>query len=784
MKIVQARKLLGKPWEYQSERIALKNPLVLVFADRFFLGNDEIINEVKEEFPYGQIVFTSVSGEISGTQVNDKAIVVSAIEFEKSSFLVEQTNLVNLREDPLEFHSNSSDRSHEDNLMHTTTGGRTMEEQLKQKSLQLLKVKEELLQTKEKLEKLTQEKKSTAENANEVELNRLKESHEKLNILLNNSPVGMFLAKNRGNGVIMSNDAVSTMLGFSRKELEDLNVTTVLHTDDQPRVLKELETIYNGEKAKFSLKTRLITKDKKILWVKCSVMAIPSASGKVKYGVGIFEDITEEKKLRDRIEQSNLPLYGFLENLPVGVLMENMTGKITLVNKKFREIFDIKTLPEQLIGTDSGALFEHCKLKTKNPEQFIQRTNEIISEKLNCMGETIFFTHGQVFARNSLPLMSGNIEKGRIWAYQNITKEVNFERKIQEQKEKYTTLIANMNLGCTETNVEGFITMVNKSFCEFTGYSEEELIGKKGAELLLVGPSRDGIPAYRNIKKLIHKSRVLTIKTKSGKIKYLLVGGIRTFNSSGEAEGNISIQFDITEQKKLERQKEILLKELEVQNEQLNDYAHVVSHDLKSPLQSISALISWTKEDFSNNLWDAGLKNLTLIEERVEKMDRLISNILKYSSLNNAALNKGNIDLNLVVQEILDMMLISNKIEVKIVKKLPVIVADTARMQQLFQNLLSNALNHVDEEKGRIEIDFMDTETHYQFAIRDNGKGIMKKYHDKIFKVFKSFDDREMSTGIGLSIVQKIVDQYDGEVWFESEIGLGTTFYLTLKKQL
>ena len=106
MKIVQAQKLLGQPWEYRSERTALTNPLVLVFADRLFLEKDEILDEIKEEFPYDQMVFASASGEISGTQVNDNSVVVTAIEFEKAAFLVERANILTLNKDSRELGSN------------------------------------------------------------------------------------------------------------------------------------------------------------------------------------------------------------------------------------------------------------------------------------------------------------------------------------------------------------------------------------------------------------------------------------------------------------------------------------------------------------------------------------------------------------------------------------------------------------------------------------------------------------------------------------------------------
>jgi signal transduction histidine kinase len=105
-------------------------------------------------------------------------------------------------------------------------------------------------------------------------------------------------------------------------------------------------------------------------------------------------------------------------------------------------------------------------------------------------------------------------------------------------------------------------------------------------------------------------------------------------------------------------------------------------------------------------------------------------------------------------------------------------------MHQLFQNIIGNAVVHIEKEKGIVSVTAQDKNDYWQFSIKDNGVGIPKKYHEKIFKIFQSVGDNERSTGIGLSIVKKIVDRYEGEIWVESEIGEGTEFHFTLKKNI
>ena len=270
--------------------------------------------------------------------------------------------------------------------------------------------------------------------------------------------------------------------------------------------------------------------------------------------------------------------------------------------------------------------------------------------------------------------------------------------------------------------------------------------------------------------------------SKSGEIKNWLISGAPNYNVNGELIGSIGIHLDITNQKNLEKQKEELLNSLEKQNEQLNDYAHIVSHDLKSPLRSISALLSWTKEDFEEKLGEQSLVNLNLMQDKIEKMDKLISDILNYSSIENEGMNTELVDINVILNTIVNSIYIPEHIKVLVKQKLPTLKADATRMQQLFQNLISNAVNYIDKEKGLVEVDYTETSEFYIFSIKDNGVGIPEEYHEKIFKMFSTLGNYENSSGIGLNIVKKVVELYKGKIWIESEVGIGSTFFFSIAK--
>ena len=227
------------------------------------------------------------------------------------------------------------------------------------------------------------------------------------------------------------------------------------------------------------------------------------------------------------------------------------------------------------------------------------------------------------------------------------------------------------------------------------------------------------------------------------------------------------------------RDQELLVKELALQNQELNDYAHIVSHDLKSPLRSIEALVSWLKEDYGDAIGEEGKTQMDLIVTHLEKMDALITGILNYSSIDKEVRTERKIDLNILVKETVDLMHLPEHITIK-VHKMPTILADRFKIQQLFQNLIGNAISSIDKPQGMIEVIARDLDDSYQFEIKDNGKGINPAYFHKIFQVFQKLENDSESTGIGLSIVKKIVHFYDGKIWLDSAERVGTTFYFTL----
>ena len=248
----------------------------------------------------------------------------------------------------------------------------------------------------------------------------------------------------------------------------------------------------------------------------------------------------------------------------------------------------------------------------------------------------------------------------------------------------------------------------------------------------------------------------------------------------GDLASHIKLQSEKL-QLAVKRQEELLIN-LENKNKVLTDYAHMVSHDLKSPLRNVYALISWIQEDCAEKMDDTSKKNFTLILSNLEKMDNLINGILKYSTIDQGEVDAYKVDLNYLVEEISEYLIVPQNVTIRIDDNLPHILGDKFRLQQLFQNLIQNAIKSIDHKNGLIEVKVEDRKDMWQFEVKDNGRGIPERFHHKIFGIFEKIENDQAATGIGLSIVKKVIEHYGGSIRLESQEGKGTSFYFTLPK--
>lgn len=259
------------------------------------------------------------------------------------------------------------------------------------------------------------------------------------------------------------------------------------------------------------------------------------------------------------------------------------------------------------------------------------------------------------------------------------------------------------------------------------------------------------------------------------------------------ARANEVMESEITDRKNAEQALALLNKDLESTiselkrtNKELQEFAYITAHDLKTPLRGIGTLAYWLSTDYADKFDEEGQKQVKMLAERAKRADKLVDSILRYSNAGHDKEEHEQVNLNTALPEIICEIEPPGNIEITVENKLPVLMCQKTHIIQVFQNLLSNAIKHMDKDKGRINVGCIEENGFWKFSIADNGPGIEHKYYKKIFKIFQTLSppDKTESTGIGLSVAKKIVKLNGGRIWVESNPGEGSTFFFTLPKSV
>lgn len=224
---------------------------------------------------------------------------------------------------------------------------------------------------------------------------------------------------------------------------------------------------------------------------------------------------------------------------------------------------------------------------------------------------------------------------------------------------------------------------------------------------------------------------------------------------------------------------------LEKTNYELDKFVSVASHDLKAPLRAIGNLAAMVEEDAAGVLPEEAKKNLATIVSRVNRMDHLLNALLDYSRLDSAAGEDGIVDINEIVDSLPFFTMINEKVKVSVKGNLPVVYNDKIKLSRVFANLVDNAIKFNDKEEVKIEISCVAEDHQHIFSVHDNGPGIDKRYHEKVFVLFQTLKRRDEfeTMGVGLAITKKIIEERGGKIWLESEQGKGSKFFFSLPRR-
>ncbi len=497
------------------------------------------------------------------------------------------------------------------------------------------------------------------------------------------------------------------------------------------------------------------------------------------------KDISEQKHASQQLKENESRLAVLFEANPTGlVLIKRESRKIAQVNSAAAKMVGLPS--ERIVGQVCHGFMcpaERDRCPICDLGQRVDRSERILltanGSKLPILKTVEGITLGG--------------KKYLLESFIDITERKQAEKLLRESEETYRKQFEGaMDAIFVADAQTGILLDCNEAALKLVGRERSEVIGKSHA--ILHPPEEIEGELSRSFKRhlLDKEGQVLETRvvTKTGEIKDVAIKA-----SLIEIKGKKVLQGifrDVTEQKKTEQALENLnedlkatIEKLTAANREIQEFAHITTHDLKAPLRGIGVLAEWLATDYADKFDDEGRKSIHLLMSRVNRLYGQIDNILRYSEIGQATVKKSEVDLNTLIEEIKNSIAVPENVKVAIDGNLPKIICEKIHIAQLFQNLISNAVRFMDKPSGLITINCADEGDCWKFSVTDNGPGIKKQYFERIFRIFQTLttNDADNGTGMGLAIVKKIVELYGGRVWVESEVGQGSTFLFTLPKQ-
>ncbi|HMT29698.1 MAG TPA: ATP-binding protein [Bacteroidia bacterium] len=411
-------------------------------------------------------------------------------------------------------------------------------------------------------------------------------------------------------------------------------------------------------------------------------------------------------------------------------------------------------------------------------------TNVLASNRSDLNQDFLFSTGMAVIA---IAALSNSLGSSKNIVIEKITESHEILATKNKELRKLSIVASKTDSAVIISDKNFVISWVNDGFTRLTGFVSNEVLQRRTDDFLYCNHTDMMTVQHMNSRLLAKETFIgeLELKHKDGKTFWSQISVTPILNADGDIIEYVTLQDDITERKNAENKIRDYLKDLEKTNKELDEFAYVVSHDLKAPLHAISNLTGWIEEDMKGKFSDETNSNFNIIKSRVARMEDLINGLLEFARANHKKGEKSSVDLNEFIHEIIEFCAIPENCSIAITNQLPVLYGDKIKFQQIFANLIGNAIKYNDKTEINIIISAEEKENEWLISVKDNGPGIDSRFHEKVFVIFQTLNPRDTveSTGVGLAIVKKIIEEEGGEIWVESEAGKGADFRFTWLKE-
>jgi PAS domain S-box-containing protein len=534
------------------------------------------------------------------------------------------------------------------------------------------------------------------------------------------------------------------------------------------------------ERKEIRLDFRILLEENQIQYLNWNMQPEFSESGELIFVRGTLQDISERKLLEDKASTAKL----IIENSPA-----------VLFRWKIAEHWPVLYVSSNISHfgyTEDDFISQRIQYSDIIHFEDLKRVSDEEEEKklkgtLNYSQEYRIITgHGETrWVEDQTVVVCDDF--GNALYHQGIILDITEEKiakfALQESEQRFRSLVQNSTDITTILELDGTVRYVSPIFYRMFGYSPGDILGENVFDFIHEDDIQDVQDVFIELKNTKHQTNPieLRLRNKLGEWKYLESVGINLTDLPA-VSGLVINSRDITERIDNEHQLKEYATSLEKINKELDQFAYIVSHDLKAPLRAINNLSTWIEEDIQDNIQPETQKNFSMLRGRIQRMEMLINGILQYSRAGRMKTESSTIDMDLFIKEVMSNIAPPENFKIKIQSKLPTIEGEKVVLDQVFSNLISNAIKYNDNPNPIIQIGYENQGSVLCFFVQDNGPGIDEQFHEKIFGIFQTLNSRDSieSTGVGLSIVKKIIEEKAGRVWVESASGKGSKFIFTL----
>ncbi len=613
---------------------------------------------------------------------------------------------------------------------------------------------------------------------------KLEEITRKNELILDSAGEGIYGLDKNGFTMFV-NPAAEKLLGYDKEEMLGKFMHDLIHYKKSNREPFPFDTCPTHS----SLTGGIVShSDSEVFWKKdgtsfsVEYVSTPQyENGKIVGCVVLFRDITEIKKARE----DKAFLAAIIEGTNQGVIGKDLNGTILSWNKGAEKIYGYSS--DEIVGKKIHTIISEDRYG--EVESFFSQIKKGVkidhyeTVRVRKDGTKIYV----LLTISPILDINGDIVGASTLASE-ITEEKKMREALKEQLIVNKTITDNAASCLFMMDKQGHATFMNPAAGKVTGYTLDEIREMPLHDAIhYKHPDGSSYPmsecpidnAQVDLEKVVDYEDVFVHKDGS---LFPVICYIEPLEKDGEVIGSVLEFKDITERKRAEE-------ELKAKTMEIERFTYTVSHDLKSPLITIGSFLGFLKEDLAEGNNENIEKDINHIVMAAEKMKNLLDELLEFSRIGRLGNTPEVVSVTEMAMQaciLIEGTIKSREVEMEITPDMPKIKCDRPRMEEVLQNLIENAIKFMgDQPEPRISIGYKKEENRIVYFVRDNGEGIEPEYQDRIFRIFEKLVPSIEGTGIGLSIVKRVVEVHGGSIWLESEgMGKGSTFYFTFPENI